>query len=496
MARIFVAHQQEGAQSPLAGLADAVKEQRMMQEEQRRYEQEVVFERKKLAHQQERERAQDRMAKRELAMRETLTRAQAGYYQARGEAERAEAAASISGVIPQDPELESSRQTALNGFVAQTGRLSARVSGYGEGDRPSKQELMRRQARYGAIRERMMVAQSSGELSKLQGQLDDLVTEDSDYLDEWEQDIKEEKFGAERERLLSELSPEFLTSTGTPQNELDRILEDVPTNDEESQEQLIKLRNLISNSKRYAALEKQFSDWASGVGEPGEVDAWSLWEDTETEDNPFMLDGYQELYETYQNTDAPMAKRVDAGKQIMAWTAARANPKTQRVIEGAQRMDARYKAQMAELESELDIAERLQQKGWPDYASVNSAIDMLTEPSIEVVSPEAKVVATHLDEAWSAGTWADEPRPVMALLRDTKRLAIESGMSADEADSAIDEIQDALKSMTTGDLQPAFMQWIGRAGKLPERQAESFPDGTFADDPERIKAERKFRGRR
>jgi len=496
MARIFVAHQQEGAQSPIAGLADAVKEQRMMQEEQRRYEQEVVFEQKKLAHQQERERAQDRMAKRELAMRETLTRAQAGYYQARGEAEQAEAAASISGVIPQDPELESLRQTSLNGFVAQTGRLSARVSGYGDGDRPSKQELMRRQARYGAIRERMMVAQSSGELSKLQGQLDDLVTEDSDYLDEWEQGIKAEKFGAERDRLLSELNPEFLTSTGITQTELDRILEDVPADDEDFQEQIIQLRNLISNGKRYAAIDKQFSDWTSGSGEPGEAEAWSLWTDTEATDNPFMLDDYQKLVTTYYSPTAPIADRVEAGKRMMEWTAAKANPKTQGVVEGAQRMDARNKAKMAELESELDIAERLQQKGWPDYASVNSAIDMLTEPSIEVVSPEAKVVATHLDEAWSAGTWADEPRPVMALLRDTKRLAIESGMSADEADSAIDEIQDTLKSMTTGDLQPAFMQWIERAGKLPERQAAGFPDGTFADEPERIKAERKFRGRR
>jgi hypothetical protein len=334
---------------------------------------------------------------------------------------------------------------------------------------------MRRQARYGAIRERMMVAQSSGELSKLQGQLDDLVTEDSDYLGEWEQGIKAEKFGAERDRLLSELNPEFLTSTGITQTELDRILEDVPAKDEEYQEQLIKLRNLISNGKRYAAIDKQFSDWTSGVGEPGEAEAWSLWTKTDDENNPFMLDDYQKLVTTYYSSTAPIADRVEAGKRMMEWTAAKANPKTQGVVEGAQTMDARYKAQMAELESELDIAERLQQKGWPDYASVNSAIDMLTEPSIEVVSPEAKVVATHLDEAWSAGTWADEPRPVMALLRDTKRLAIESGMSADEADSAIDEIQDALKSMTTGDLQPAFMQWIGRAGKLPSETPQEEP---------------------
>jgi len=76
MARIFVAHQQEGAQSPLAGLADAVKEQRMMQEEQRRYDQQVVQEQQKLAiadkqmrYQRQRDQIEDRFRSQEIQIR-------------------------------------------------------------------------------------------------------------------------------------------------------------------------------------------------------------------------------------------------------------------------------------------------------------------------------------------------------------------------------------------------------------------------------------------
>lgn len=495
MARIFVAHQQEGAQSPLAGVADAIKEQRLMQEEQRRYEADVVFQQKKLAHQQERERAQDRMARQELAMRQRLSEAQAGYYEARGRAEEAEAAASALGVVPADPELESFRQSSLNGFIAQTDRLSSRVGTYQPGDKPPSDELLRRQQRYGAVRERMMAAQSEAELRQLQGQLDDLVTDDATYLDEWETDLTMGKLGADQQRLMATLDEDFLRTTGIEQREIDRITEatDKP---QEIEEQNRQLRNLIENGKRYAAIDKVFTGWSSGEGEPGEAQAWALWSDKEKQDNPFGTEEAQDLLRVYQDARAPMAERVTAGNSILSFTAAQANPRTRGAIEGMQRVSGQLKARAAELESELDIAERLQQKGWPDYASVNSALDMLTEPSLDVVSANAKLLTGHLEEAWMEGTWTDKPRPIMSLLRDTKVRAMQSGMSAEEADAAIDEIQDALTSMTSGKLQPAFQSWIERAGQLPERQAPGFTDGTFADDPKRIKAERKFRGRR
>ena len=90
MARIFVAHQQEGTPSPLAGVADAIKEQRLMQEEQRRYEQQVVQEDRKVAlageqlrYQRQRDRIEDKFRRQELGIRRTQAEATAAYQRAR-----------------------------------------------------------------------------------------------------------------------------------------------------------------------------------------------------------------------------------------------------------------------------------------------------------------------------------------------------------------------------------------------------------------------------
>ena len=77
MARIFVAHQEQGTASPFGGVADAIKEQRLMAEEQRRYEQNVQQEAarlglqaKQLEYQKERDRIGDRFKRREFKLRE------------------------------------------------------------------------------------------------------------------------------------------------------------------------------------------------------------------------------------------------------------------------------------------------------------------------------------------------------------------------------------------------------------------------------------------
>ena len=76
MARIFVAHQEQGAQSPFGGLADAVKEQRLMAEEQRRYEQQVQVESAKLGmqakaldYQKQRDKVADRFKREDQLLR-------------------------------------------------------------------------------------------------------------------------------------------------------------------------------------------------------------------------------------------------------------------------------------------------------------------------------------------------------------------------------------------------------------------------------------------
>ena len=76
MARIFVAHQEQGAQSPFGGLADAVKEQRLMAEEQRRYEQQVQVEAAKLGlqakaldYQKQRDKVADRFKREDQLLR-------------------------------------------------------------------------------------------------------------------------------------------------------------------------------------------------------------------------------------------------------------------------------------------------------------------------------------------------------------------------------------------------------------------------------------------
>ena len=102
MARIFVAHQQEGTPSPLAGVADAIKEQRLMQEEQRRYEQQVVQEDRKVAlaseqlrYQRQRDRIEDKFRRQELGIRRTQAEATAAYQRARAGAAGLQAATDL-----------------------------------------------------------------------------------------------------------------------------------------------------------------------------------------------------------------------------------------------------------------------------------------------------------------------------------------------------------------------------------------------------------------
>jgi hypothetical protein len=271
MARIFVAHQEQGAQSPLAGLADAVKEQRMMQEEQRRYDQQVVQEQQKLAiadkqmrYQRQRDQIEDRFRSQEIQIRRAdvegraeAARLRAGSYKSALEQQAAEEAEAA--------ELEAAELERMQfGAASQVQDRFREWSEIPVDQRMPQDYIDSRQAEYEEVLSQLAGAPNRGSAKVSAETLGAMLSEDDERLKEHKANRTLQRLTNRRDQLQEELlDPETLAIYGIDQEDiLSRVQGTL--DQKELEKQIDALEDLKSYGEESARLNERLDSIRSG----------------------------------------------------------------------------------------------------------------------------------------------------------------------------------------------------------------------------------------
>ena len=260
MARIFVAHQQEGTPSPLAGVADAIKEQRLMQEEQRRYEQQVVQEDRKVAlageqlrYQRQRDRIEDKFRRQELRIRRTQAEATAAYQRARSGAAGMQAADDVSKLSLMQ---FGAAKTVEDHF--------SRWSSIPVDQRMPQDKIDARQAEYEELLLGYQSAPTPEAARVLDPLLKEMIARDNEEWDEYSATRRVDTLTQRRDELRDNLlDPETRASYGLSE---DSVLNAITDSDDEAKlrDQVDKLEDLLRMGEENNRLGTRLSDIANG----------------------------------------------------------------------------------------------------------------------------------------------------------------------------------------------------------------------------------------
>lgn len=256
MARIFVAHQEAGQQSPLAGVADAFREK-----------QAIEFQQQQFAAQQEQIQHQRKVQEQELAMQRDALRLKEFDIRERSRVAEGKLAAAQSVTQTQQDEFASSREYLTAAAWRSVKSIESRLEDTPKGARPSQGVLRRMTDEVTSAIGRMEAAQSPEQLKMAQTEFADILKRNETELEESIKATSAANINNEIGRLEATLEGDLGAELGIMPNHVLKATEGL-----EGQERLDALLLLKADAE---ALRNATVKWDELRGD--EV-AWGRWE--------------------------------------------------------------------------------------------------------------------------------------------------------------------------------------------------------------------------
>jgi hypothetical protein len=497
MARIFVAHQQEGAQSPLAGLADAVKEQRMMQEEQRRYDQQVVQEQQKLAiadkqmrYQRQRDQIEDRFRSQEIQVRRAGVEASA-------EAARLRAGGSRLSAVLDTDKLDATKFGAAKQVEDHFNTWSA----IPVDQRMPQADIGARQSEYDEVLSQLQAAPDPATAKIYADTLDAMMAEDDERWETYSGNRRVQTLTTQRDELQEELlDPETLRSYGLREETILNVI-DGSVDEENLRSQIDRLQDLMRMGKEGERLDAQLEDIASGkdkspyavkmqekynsavkveVSDPNAVrpEEASNW----ISKYPGWS-GESGNYAKMTSRNTPIGERNELKRQYLGMLRLESDPELSTVQRSVIRMGQERDAAQRQLAEASTFLGAVSQATLPDMDTVSNGLRMIEDS--EGVSPEARELARELSYVMMADEEMAEgvvrPTSLLSALEQVKANTPVTPEAGREVFSLISRM------VPNGDLSAPLQEYLkeserGVLGMQPQRDPLGGTAGAGAVD--------------
>ena len=485
MARIFVAHQEQGPQSPLAGLADAVKEQRLMAEEQRRYEQQTEQEARKLElageqmrYERQRNLIEDTFRSRELDLKAKSVEAEQALAERKLTMQEKESGAKIQyyGAQTAEAEAEALDEAAMLSTMRETSALQVQGHFKRIGSLPIDQSadeatIQERKRLYDAALTELANARRPDQARDIQKRITALMAEDELTLKTAAEQRTLSSLTQTRSMLLDELSdPERAAMYGFTPGFIDGLVTE--TNDPtQLAKEVDKLRDARNLGMQHAALQSEMLQLESGAmkGPEGEAlkEVWSqrrTWlKESETR---------EKLLEDWDSHTTSLETKIQAGKKMIALARMRADPRLQTANQSMVDLENELTANRQRLANSEELMSRVNQSFMPPADRIPLSLMIVANEKSGAVSDNAKQLATALmsgitnDQSMARG----EVRPTSLL--QLLAQAQESGAPVD--DDTVREVFTLMTRLGPGaDLESKYDEFAAKLSKAEAAKAEA-----------------------
>ena len=467
MARIFVAHQQEGAQSPLAGLADAVKEQRMMQEEQRRYDQQVVQEQQKLAladkqmrYQRQRDQIEDRFRSQEIQVRRAGVEASAEVARLRAGGSRLAAA------------LDTEKLDATKfGAAKQVEDHFNTWSSIPIDQRMPQADIGARQSEYDEVLSQLQAAPDPATAKIYADTLDAMMAEDDERWKTYSGNRSVQTLTTRRDELQEELlDPETLRSYGLSEETILNVI-DGSVDEKNLRIQINRLQDLARMGKEGERLDTQLDDIASGkdkspyaVKMQEKYNSATVVSDSDPnrpDENSWISkypgwSGESGNLAKMTDPDTPIGQRNELKRQYLGMLRLESDPELSTVQRSVIRMGQERDAAQRQLAEASTFLGAVSQATLPDMDTVSNGLRMIEDS--EGVSPEARELARELSYVMMADEEMAEgvvrPTSLLSALEQVKANTPVTPEAAREVFSLISRMG------SSGDLSAPLQEYL------------------------------------
>ena len=464
MARIFVAHQEQGPQSPLAGLADAVKEQRMMQEEQRRYDQQVVQEQQKLAiadkqmrYQRQRDRIEDRFRSQEIQVRRAGVEASA-------EAARLRAGGARLAAVLDTDKLDATKF----GAAKQVEDHFNTWSSIPIDQRMPQADIGARQSEYDEVLSQLQAAPDPATAKIYADTLDAMMAEDDERWKTYSGNRIVQTLTTRRDELQEELlDPETLRSYGLSEEAILNVI-DGSVDEKNLRIQINRLQDLARMGKEGERLDTQIDDIASGKDKsPYAVKMQEKYNSARAVDDP---DTYEKSWISkypgwsgesgnlakMTDPDTPIGQRNELKRQYLGMLRLESDPELSTVQRSMIRMGEERDAAQRQLAEASTFLGAVSQATLPDMDTVSNGLRMIEDS--EGVSPEARELARELSYVMMADEEMAEgvvrPTSLLSALEQVKANTPVTPEAAREVFSLISRMG------SSGDLSAPLQEYL------------------------------------
>ena len=447
MARIFVAHQEQGAQSPFGGLADAVKEQRLMAEEQRRYEQQVQVEAAKLGlqaktldYQKQRDKVADRfkredqlLRREEVEVNRQLSERRVGLAEKQEEREAKESEAQITymgsraklyeaqaGSLTDEQAADKAQRDALAMSGAQAVESHfAKIGTIPVDQLPAgAQYIAERQKKYDEVLTAIQQAGTSKEISAHLKRLDLLMAEDDVMIEKSQADWTLGQLTDGRQKLVEELL-ESEAEYGIPAGAIEKAYDASSSDPQQLRKDIERLRELKSLGEELQAIDSEVLQIKSGgLTGPNASAITAKWKTMESWSQG--EDAMQDAIAAWKSVESSMEQRVEAGRYLLARTHLEADPTLHSARNALVTSRQELNANKQRYQQSLDMLSAVSQQHLPPMDQSLGALAVLESPEAAAelgltISPEAARLAGELNDILGAqsGSVSDQAQAGM-----------------------------------------------------------------------------------
>lgn len=381
MARLYVAYEQQGETSGVAGVGEMLRRDRLEREEQRRYEEErrareaaVAREQKSLELEERRvtimeenaqfdrnlKEAQDvraeeafRYSKERDAIEQGFRGRQITVQEGQLEVQRELAELEKNNTLDQEykrarieelrgrlksyeeggEEFQQTQGTYIGTVEARLGQWTNKIGGMAPEARPNRDELIQKHEYYADLLARMRGAKNTEQLNILSREFNAQVVADEKYLIDHATSYRVGQLTDKRSQLLSVAEdPEFMAMAGIRPEAITGIVSSTDDPDKIA-DQNRELQDLIRAGQEHIALKQEFDEMKRDPELGPVLNSW-FEKDSDLYKKIWSGEEYQTLLAQYtnENGDVPLSVRNQAGREIMAWSLMEANPKTRGII--------------------------------------------------------------------------------------------------------------------------------------------------------------------
>jgi hypothetical protein len=381
MARLFVAYEQQGETSGVAGVGEMLRRDRLEREEQRRYEVEraereaaVAREQKGLELEERRVTVLEENARFDRALKEAQdVRAEEAfqYTKERDEIEQGfrgrqiavseeslelqrelaelekdttlddelkrakidEIKAKIKEYEGGGQEFQQTQGTYVGTVEARLGQWTNKIGGMAPEARPNRDELIQKHEYYADLLARMRGAKNTEQLNILAKEFNAQVTADEKYLIDHATNYRVGQLTDKRGQLLSVAEdPEFMAAAGIRPEAITAIVSSTDDPDKIA-DQNRELQDLIRAGQEHIAIKQEFDEMKRDPEHGPVIESW-FDQDSALYKEHWSGAEFQVLLNKYLNTngDVPLSEQNKAGREIIAWSLMEANPKTRGII--------------------------------------------------------------------------------------------------------------------------------------------------------------------